>query len=74
VLEETKAELAAECLHKVAQENPVDPIRLASSVMNKSREKWDHLLPDDLLCASYSSSFLDVAETQKVLSTINWTL
>lgn len=41
---------------------------LASSVENMSREKWDWLLPNDLLCANYASLQLDIDRAYSALS------
>jgi ATP-dependent Lhr-like helicase len=37
-----------------------DNARLAATVQNKIREKWDSLLPDDVLAANYASQYLDM--------------
>lgn len=47
-------------LRKVGNSGEVPPEALASEVKNKLREKWDWLLPDDLLCKSFGSMELDV--------------
>jgi hypothetical protein len=36
-------------------------------VLNKVREKWDHLLPEDLLNASFASANLDTIGVQEAL-------
>jgi hypothetical protein len=36
-------------------------------VLNKVREKWDYLLPADLLNASFASANLDTAGVQEAL-------
>jgi len=45
----------------------IDPIRIADGVQNKIREKWDGLLPNDLLDACYASANIDVPGLQKAL-------
>jgi ATP-dependent Lhr-like helicase len=45
-----------------------DPVSIASAVQNKCREKWDYLLPADLLDASFASSALDVPGMKDSLS------
>jgi ATP-dependent Lhr-like helicase len=40
---------------------PVDVMELAATVQTKIRQKWDYLLPDDLLNASFASENLDVS-------------
>jgi hypothetical protein len=36
-------------------------------VLNKIREKWDYLLPEELLNASFASANLDTTGVQKAL-------
>ena len=47
----------------------MDPVALASSVKNKVREKWDGLLPADLLDVNFASSCLNVEGTISALRT-----
>jgi ATP-dependent Lhr-like helicase len=42
-------------------DQPMDDIELAATVQTKIRQKWDTLLPDDLLNASFASENLDVS-------------
>lgn len=44
-----------------------DPILLAASVRNKRIDKHDHLLPEDLLAASYASRMFDCAGAERAL-------
>jgi len=44
-----------------------DPIQLAATVPNKTIEKWDGMLPDDLLSASFASAKLDVEGAQNLV-------
>ena len=45
----------------------IAPVELASKVENKIREKWDGLLPEDLLNASFASANLDVQGAKKAV-------
>ena len=47
-------------LASLAAQKSINPIGLAASVKNKEREKWDGLLPDDLLNLNFAASCLDV--------------
>ncbi|PPD43797.1 MAG: DEAD/DEAH box helicase [Methylobacter sp.] len=47
-------------LRDLAASSPPDPRTLVTKVINKQLEKWDKLLPDDLLARNYSSHTLDV--------------
>jgi ATP-dependent Lhr-like helicase len=66
-LENTTVALVREALQALCEEEPVDPIYLASTVANKQQEKWDSLLPVDVLNASFASSCLDVEGTLAAL-------
>ena len=59
-LKDTVVELVLEKLRVLSSQISVDPVQLATTVENKFREKWDQLLPPDLLNASFASSCLDV--------------
>jgi ATP-dependent Lhr-like helicase len=54
-------------LSEIASDADLTAKQLASAVQNKVREKWDELLPADLLDASYASACLDVAGMQQML-------
>ncbi|MBI3043996.1 MAG: DEAD/DEAH box helicase [Betaproteobacteria bacterium] len=41
-------------------EDAPDEVRIAAYAHNKFREKWDGLLPEELLSANYASGYLDV--------------
>ncbi|MCP4217694.1 MAG: hypothetical protein GY765_23830 [bacterium] len=47
-------------LEDIFKAGPVYPLHLASIVDAKKREKYDHYLPDALLCAEYASRFIDI--------------
>jgi ATP-dependent Lhr-like helicase len=66
-LDGTTPDQVREALQKIAAADPIEPEALARSVKNKFREKWDHLLPEDLLDASFASSYLDLPGVRKVL-------
>ena len=56
-----------EMLQNIADGSAEDPIQLAASVPNKTIEKWDGMLPDDLLSASFASAKLDVEGVKNLL-------
>jgi hypothetical protein len=56
-----------EVLEAFRAEGAVDPLALASTVLNKVREKWDYLLPEELLNASFASANLDTTGVQEAL-------
>ena len=47
--------------NQLSLEPSIDAVELAATVPAKVRQKWDPLLPDDLLEASFASENLDVA-------------
>ena len=49
-----------DAVSKMAQETALSAIDLASGVSTKAREKWDWVLPDDLLSEGYAAEMLDV--------------
>jgi ATP-dependent Lhr-like helicase len=66
-IKDTTVSQLREVLATISNEPPVTTTRLAATVQNKVREKWDHLLPEELLDASFSSSSLDVAGVHHAL-------
>jgi ATP-dependent Lhr-like helicase len=56
-------------LSNLAASPPPDPISLVATVMNKWLEKWDNLLPDELLARNYSSHTLDVVGGHQAIKT-----
>lgn len=46
-------------LQEIAKEGPADPLKLASTIQNKAKEKYDLFLTEELLSADYASSKLD---------------
>jgi hypothetical protein len=71
-LRNTTVESVRRELSLISDEAPVDPIRLAAEVKNPIREKWDHLLPPDLLNANFASSYLDVDGVMAALKAQKW--
>ncbi len=63
-----KALLAA--LRNLALSPPPDSTALVSHVMNKWLEKWDSLLPEELLAKNYSSHTLDVVGGHQAIQAI----
>jgi len=59
-------------LKSICELEPIDPMVLAAGVKNPIREKWDHLLPPDLLSASFASSYLDVEGVRAALKKQEW--
>jgi division protein CdvB (Snf7/Vps24/ESCRT-III family) len=66
-VKDASVESVHEILQEIADEPTMDPKQLASKVPNKTFEKWDGLLPDELLCASFASAKLDVEGVQNLL-------
>jgi ATP-dependent Lhr-like helicase len=56
-----------EALAGICSAEVIEPMGLAFTVQNKVREKWDHLLPPELLDASFASSNLDVPGVMEAL-------
>jgi ATP-dependent Lhr-like helicase len=61
------AEAVRELLKELADGPAISPLELASSVQNKIGEKWDGLLPVELLDASFASAKLDVEGARNTL-------
>ena len=57
----------SDVLDEVLRSPPPDPLEIAASVQNKIRQKWDALLPADLLDAGFASENLEVAGTLAAL-------
>lgn len=57
-------------LRNLALSPPPDSTALVSHVMNKWLEKWDNLLPDELLARNYSSHMLDVVGGHWAIKTL----
>lgn len=71
-LRDTTVESVRRELGLICEQEPVDPSVLASEVKNTMREKWDYLLPVELLNASFASSYLDVSGVRTALREQNW--
>lgn len=59
-VEDSRVERVLAALHKIANDPPPDALALVSTVENRWRRKWDGVLPEHLLSASYASGELDV--------------
>ncbi|HTB81281.1 MAG TPA: DEAD/DEAH box helicase [Opitutaceae bacterium] len=57
-------------MEEIMRGPPIDALDLASAVQMKMRHKWDALLPDDLLTASFASENLDVRGALAVIGSI----
>lgn len=60
-------ERAARELQSLAERAAADPATLAASVRNKLKEKYDGLLSEELLSATYASSMLDTAGAARLV-------
>jgi ATP-dependent helicase Lhr and Lhr-like helicase len=60
VISDSSVDQVRSSLASLVTEEAVDPVALASSVQNKVREKWDSLLPEDLLNVNFASSWLEI--------------
>lgn len=49
----------SQILKDVVREGPADPLKLAATIQNKAKEKYDLFLSEELLSADYASSKLD---------------
>ncbi len=67
-LRHTSEDLVKRALSEIASDAEVTAIQLAAAVKNKIREKWDDLLPSELLDASYASACLDVEGMRRTLA------
>jgi ATP-dependent Lhr-like helicase len=56
-----------EMLKEIADGSVGDPVQLAEKVPNKLNQKWDGMLPDELLSASFASAKLDMEGVQTLL-------
>ena len=66
-IRDTTQSRVRDALAMFCESTTIDPVELASKVENKIREKWDGLLPEDLLSASFASANLDVQGAKKAL-------
>lgn len=57
---DAKPEQVFDALFDIANEPPPVPEALAAVVANKQHDKWDWVLPEELLCKNFASSELDV--------------
>lgn len=71
-LRNTRVDSVRRELKYISEQAPIDPMALAAEVKNPIREKWDHLLPPDLLSASFASSHLDVEGVRAALKKQEW--
>jgi ATP-dependent Lhr-like helicase len=55
---------------KLVRDGPPDPIVLADSVPNRQVDRYDALLPDDLLSQNYASGELDTALAWRALAKV----
>jgi hypothetical protein len=69
VISDSTVEKVRSSLAFLSAQESVDPVGLASSVQNKVREKWDGLLPNDLLDVNFASSCLNVVGTLDAVRT-----
>ncbi len=70
-LRDTTVESVRRELSLIYEHEPIEGSLLALEVKNTMREKWDHLLPPDLLNASFASSYLDVSGVHLALKQQN---
>ena len=54
-------------LKDMVSEGPADPLKLAATIQNKAKEKYDLFLSEELLSADYASSKLDPVGAWEVL-------
>ncbi len=66
-LRHTSEDAVKDVLSELASDTDLTAMQLAAAVQNKAREKWDELLPSELLDASYASACLDVLGMHQTL-------
>jgi len=66
-VKDTSVDRVREVLEVLREEGTIAPLALASTVLNKIREKWDYLLPEELLNANFASANLDTTGVQEAL-------
>lgn len=71
-LKDTTADIVHRELDLICEQEPIDSNKLAAEVKNTIREKWDYLLPPNLLNASFASSYLDVDGVRVALKQQDW--
>lgn len=69
-LTSTDIDAVHDALLDLVSSQHMSPLELASTVKNLSREKWDLLLPEEVLQASFASSYLDVDGAYRVLEAL----
>jgi hypothetical protein len=57
-------------LDEILSRPPIDGFEIAENVQNKMREKWDVLLPDDVLNAGFLSQKVDIDGTYAALKSL----
>jgi hypothetical protein len=53
-------ERVVDVLGEISEDESLTDEALSASIKTKTREKWDWLLTEQLLCADYAASSLDV--------------
>lgn len=66
----TDAQELEKCLEKIVKEGPADPLKLAATIQNKAKEKYDLFLSEELMSADYASSKLDTIGAWELLNKI----
>ena len=57
-------------IKRILDRGPVDAIAIARRVVNKSQEKYDSFLSEELLCMDYASRYLDIPAAMSLLRSI----
>ncbi|HLP60967.1 MAG TPA: DEAD/DEAH box helicase [Candidatus Deferrimicrobium sp.] len=57
-------------LEYIAEMDSIDAVEMASIVGNKTKEKYDRFLPEDLLCAEYASRSIDIKTALESINSI----
>jgi len=66
-IRQTEEAIVIDVLEEILRLPPPDSVEIAATVQNKMRQKWDALLPADLLDAGFASENLDLAGTLAAL-------
>lgn len=65
VILEAERDRVLDAIGEVAEDERLTALELAESVKTKIREKWDWMLTENLLCADYAASMLDIPSARR---------
>lgn len=65
---DTDMDALSDALFDISQSPEMSPVELATAVANKLEQKWDWLLPEDLLALNYASHNLDLVGARRAVT------